>query len=332
MVKNHLTRLSTATRALAEVSSASEAWELSRTAEAARQYAKMKGLGTEAVNYATGIKAKAMILLADFIDAGQADGTIVTRQTARSSGTSPDDRSTVPSVLGTETDQQAYDAVREARRLRAALDGADVDGLISRANNQGEDLGLKGLRFAAAASREPAPVCAPMPLPPGKFSCIVIDPPWPMKKIKRDIKRPNQAAFDYAVMSEDELGELEIPLSDDCHVWTWTTHKFLPMALRLLDVWGLRYVCTFVWHKPGGFQPMKLPQYNCEFALYARRGSPTFTTTKELKVCFEAPRGKHSEKPQLFYDMVRRVTSGPRLDMFNRRAIDGFRGWGLEAA
>lgn len=74
----HLARLDQATRALAEVCTASEAWELSRTAEAARRYAQLRGLGTEAVNYATAVKAKALILLADFVDAGQDDGSIAT--------------------------------------------------------------------------------------------------------------------------------------------------------------------------------------------------------------------------------------------------------------
>lgn len=164
-----------------------------------------------------------------------------------------------------------------------------------------------------------------------RYNVIVVDPPWPMQKIEREV-RPNQAGLDYPTMSVDEIAAVEIPAADNCHLWLWTTHKFLPDALRILSEWRLKYVCTFVWHKPGGPQPVNLPQYNCEFAIYARKGSPHFDDVKAFFTCFEATRAGHSVKPDAFYDMVRRVTTGARLDMFNRREIPGFDTWGKERA
>lgn len=166
-----------------------------------------------------------------------------------------------------------------------------------------------------------------------RYGTIVIDPPWPMQKIEREV-RPNQVEFDYPTMDEDQLRDFRVQfarLADEhCHVFMWTTHKFMPMAMRLFQEYGVKYVLTMVWHKPGGFQPVGLPQYNCEFVLYGRIGSPQFTTTKAFNCCFEAPRREHSRKPDEFYELVCRVTGDSRIDVFSRERRDGFDRFGNE--
>jgi N6-adenosine-specific RNA methylase IME4 len=164
----------------------------------------------------------------------------------------------------------------------------------------------------------------------GVYDVVIVDPPWPVAFQAREA-RPNQASLAYTTMPLADIRALRLPLADAAHVWLWTTQRFLPEAFGCLDVWGLTYSCCFVWHKPGGMQPLGLPQMNCEFALYGRKGPAVFLDTAAFATSFTAPREAHSAKPEVFYDVVRRVTAGRRLDMFARRHIPGFESWGYEA-
>ena len=166
--------------------------------------------------------------------------------------------------------------------------------------------------------------------PEGKYRTIVIDPPWDMEKIQRDLA-PNQVDFDYPTMSLDEIKDFKLPAHEECHLWLWTTQKYLRPSFDLLDAWDFTYLATFVWHKNGGFQPVGLPQFNCEFVLLARKGGQPFVETKQFFTCFDAKRREHSRKPDEFYDVVKRVCPEPRIDIFSREDREGYDVWGLEA-
>jgi N6-adenosine-specific RNA methylase IME4 len=171
-------------------------------------------------------------------------------------------------------------------------------------------------------------------VPPGRYGTIVVDPPWPIQKIERDVA-PNQSGLDYPTMTLDQLAAWPVvrdKAADDCHLFCWATQKYLTDAIALAEAWMFHHVLTFTWLKPGGFQPFKMPQYNTEFVVYARRGTPAFRDTTNFATGFMAPRREHSRKPDEFYETVRRVTAAPRIDIFSREARDGFAQYGNETA
>lgn len=331
-----LVRYDAACRAIAEAASVDEVKEIRSTSEAMRAYArqaKNRNLEIQAAEIRFRAERRIGELMAMQREAGLMNAG------AKGIGKAPEVRvEAQPTLSEAGIDKHLAD---RARKL-AAVPETEFNSLMENWREKVSDENSKvTLNLMAAGEREIRRKAQQIDLQDieasevipvfGVYDVIVIDPPWPMQKIERDV-RPNQVELDYPTMGEENLARLDIPAADNCHVFLWTTHKFMPMAFRLLDAWDFKYVCTFVWHKPGGFQPIGLPQYNCEFALYARKGTPKFVETKAFPVCFNAPRGAHSEKPGEFYEVLNRVTDGRRLDMFNRRPIAGFDTWGNQSA
>lgn len=172
------------------------------------------------------------------------------------------------------------------------------------------------------------------PFPEKKYRCLVIDPPWSVKKIDRE-ERPNQhvelSAQNYSTMSLEEIENLpitELTVQNGCHIYLWVTHKFLPDGLNLFEKWGVKYQCLLTWVKKTGMTPFSW-MYNTEHVLFGRIGSLPLLKNG-VKLSFEGLVFQHSEKPEQFYDIVRDVSPPPRLDMFARRKREGFDVWGNE--
>ena len=173
----------------------------------------------------------------------------------------------------------------------------------------------------------------------GKFKTIVIDPPWDipfgpiLPKGNQWSKETMLPELPYAAMSISELQDLPIQstLADDAFLFCWTVNKMLPHTFALLEVWGVSYWFTMTWHKSNGMQMPQSPKYNGEWVIVGKKGKPQLIDIKAFWTVNCWPSGAHSEKPEGFYDLLRRVTPSPRLDIFGRRRIAGFHSWGLEA-
>ena len=163
-------------------------------------------------------------------------------------------------------------------------------------------------------------------IPPSerRYATIVIDPPWAIQKIERD-QRPNQAGFDYPTMSVDEIeawGKEHVRPLPDAHLYLWVTPKYLPSGFRLAEAWDFKYQCLLTWVKSVGFTPFYW-MYSTEHVLFCRRGSLDLLK-KGVRLDFTAKRREHSRKPDEFYDIVRKVSPEPRVEMFSREEREGF--------
>jgi N6-adenosine-specific RNA methylase IME4 len=49
-----------------------------------------------------------------------------------------------------------------------------------------------------------------------------------------------------------------------------------------------------------------------------------------LRSWIEAPRGRHSEKPEIVRRLIERASPSPRLELFARRLTPGWYAWGHE--
>lgn len=166
--------------------------------------------------------------------------------------------------------------------------------------------------------------------PKGKFRTLLIDPPWPVEKIAREV-RPNQVIMDYPTMSLDEIASL--PIADlaepsGCHIYLWFTQKYRRVVFDLFDAWGVKDECFLTWVKNVGFTPYSW-MYSTEHVLFGRVGNlPLLQLGRRLD--FNAKVREHSRKPDEFYELVKQVSPGPRLDFFSREKRDGFEQYGNE--
>ncbi len=312
-----------AIRALAACRTVDEAKHIRDLAEAARLYAKKAGLGLEAQNHAAEIK----------LGAERRCGALL-RKMAEEGGRAKgggDMRKESQPVILSDLDIQPKQSSRW--QTVARITEPDFGAYVAETKAAAGELTTAGLlRFAHRQEHEEQQRARLAVAPPaGQYRTIVVDPPWPMQRIEREVRPRQGLALAYPTMSLDEIAAVAPPVAPDgAHVYLWTTQRFLPDAFALFARWGVPYECELVWVKPGGPTPYSW-QYNAEFALFGRVGNLPLSRLG-LKVAFEAPRGRHSEKPAAFYELVRQASPEPRLDMYARQGRPGFEAWGDEVA
>jgi N6-adenosine-specific RNA methylase IME4 len=166
--------------------------------------------------------------------------------------------------------------------------------------------------------------------PKKKYNVIYADPAWDVKKIKRKV-RPNQVEFDYPTMKLEDIKALKVKdiIEDNCVLFLWTTHAYLPKAFEVMDAWGFKYQRTITWDKNNGMCLFGF-HHRTEFLLFGYKGKiEMYPKRKAFPTMVSAKSEFHSQKPQIFRDLIAPF-GDKKLEMFARIVPEGWDVWGNE--
>ena len=152
------------------------------------------------------------------------------------------------------------------------------------------------------------------------FGTIYADPPWAYTnqgtRARTDRHYPTLSVAELVALPVQEVARA------NSHLHLWTTNSFLPDALAVLEAWGFVYKSVFVWCKPhygiGNYWRVAH-----EFLLLGVRGRCPFRD-KGQRSWQEFPRTKHSKKPEEVRQLIGKVSPGPYLELFGRKAVQGW--------
>lgn len=171
-------------------------------------------------------------------------------------------------------------------------------------------------------------------LPDAKFGVIVADPEWRWEPWSRETGMDRAADNHYptSVLDVIKARPVDQIAATDCVLFLWATNPMLPHALTVMAAWGFDYVSNYCWGKDkigSGYWSRE----KHELLLIGTRGKPVCPAQGDQWDSLQmAPRGKHSEKPELFLEMIEEYfPTLPKIEL-NRRgaARAGWDAWGNE--
>jgi N6-adenosine-specific RNA methylase IME4 len=165
----------------------------------------------------------------------------------------------------------------------------------------------------------------------GKFSVILADPPWDDEFGASNRSIENH----YPTMKFEDI--LALPINQIAHeqamLFLWATPSMIEMALETAKAWRFQYRTQLVWVKPS-IGLGKYVRQRHEILLICRRGDHPAPLGENLPdSVIEAPRSEHSEKPEVFHEIIERMyPEAERVELFRRgSARQGWSAWGAEA-
>lgn len=173
------------------------------------------------------------------------------------------------------------------------------------------------------------------------YRVLCADPPWPFNDKLPGASRG--AAKNYDMLSVNDIMRFPLPaFAPDCVLCLWRVAAMQQEALDVIKTWGFTLKTELVWLKKTStgqrwFGLGRITRAEHEVCLIATRGRPT-VKSHSIRSTFvtdvdglSAPVGRHSEKPEAFYDIIEELFDGPYVELFARRQRPGWTCMGKEA-
>jgi N6-adenosine-specific RNA methylase IME4 len=170
-----------------------------------------------------------------------------------------------------------------------------------------------------------------------EYRTIVADPPWQPElgatwnSRMRDKAGPQRF---YDTMTLEQIIATRPRIASQAHLYIWAVNAHMEWAYQLLRAWGAEPITLLTWKKPG----LGVGRFRCNTEhvvvgrVGPRAGNPFGSGGRSAQATngtlFEWPRGRHSEKPQAFFDLAAQLSPEPRLEMYARCQRPGWTGWG----
>ncbi len=174
----------------------------------------------------------------------------------------------------------------------------------------------------------------------GKFSTILIDPPWRFQNRTGKMAPEHKRLHRYHTLTIDEIKALPVAehASKPSHLYLWVPNALLGWGLEVMAAWGFRYKTNIVWYKirkDGGPDGRGVGFYFrnvTELLLFGVKGSMRTLPPGRRQVNVLATRKReHSRKPEEIYKIIEACSPGPYLELFARERIVGWTTWGDQA-
>jgi len=173
----------------------------------------------------------------------------------------------------------------------------------------------------------------------GTFGTILVDPPWRFQNRTGKVAPEHRRLSRYRTMSMPEIAAMPVAAhaARPSHLYMWCPNALLPDGLAIMAAWGFTYKTNLVWYKvrkDGGPDGRGVGFYFrnvTELLLFGVRGRLRTLSPGRTQVnLFSTRKQEHSRKPAEVYDLIRRCSSDPYLELFARERVEGWTSWGDE--